>query len=226
MTNLERKIRIALVLLIVAINVVTIGVVVANRGEYQINLVDPGENITSVDVEIEDEKVAELTGQYRKGRFLVLDFHAVGEGQTQVMIDVHDQRGAEEEYTFYNRFKTNKLGMLIVRKARADFNGWHILWMSFILTMILVAMMLLVTFVRGLRTNLYSYKTSQTGGVMIFLFGLSLLNIAVSLVVIPNYRLYTADTVWAYVCTAFFFFMVAATPFVVGFGAALSISNV
>ncbi|MCF0109748.1 MAG: hypothetical protein HUJ57_06745, partial [Erysipelotrichaceae bacterium] len=72
----QKVIRKVLIFLMVAINIITLGWFLVNRGDYSYNIVDFDHRITNVEVQIADESIVKYSGYVRDGRYVSMMFHS------------------------------------------------------------------------------------------------------------------------------------------------------
>ena len=218
----QKVIRKVLIFLMVAINIITLGWFLVNRGDYSYNIVDFDHRITNVEVQIADESIVKYSGYVRDGRYVSMMFHSLGKkGETDAkIIAVYKDKPVE----INTHFEVNDFGVLI-RRPLYDINQWHLVWLGLTIGMLLACIMLLQEFIIRIRNDLYSYRTMQVGGVFFFTLGLLLLFGILELVLLPKYQIYSAAECIGLINEIFTFFLLAASPFVIIFAIALSISN-
>ncbi|MCF0113777.1 MAG: YdcF family protein, partial [Erysipelotrichaceae bacterium] len=169
----------------------------------------------------ENEGIVELINSEHKGKYYEMLFVSLDKGSSEATI--YAMYG-DHEVEVDTQFEVNPFGVLI-RYPLYDINQWQTLWVTFFLSAILGCGLLLQEFIIRINKDLYSYKTLQVGGIFFFVLGILILNLIVFLWIIPQYQRYSAMEVISFAVEIVLFFLLAAIPFVVGFGIALSISN-
>ena len=211
-------------LLILIINIATFADQFISRKEYLHYIKTDLERMKSCEVVIRDESVLECTGYETEDPYLRFRFLSKQRGETNVEITVDSEEG---RFTEYISFRVGILGR-VVREARFGFNHWTYVLTDFTVSFLLMAILLMISFLRGIRKQLYSYRTMQKGGLAIFFSCMALLSVMLCILVcvILDPRDYTADMIVFLIRYMFSFFMLGTLPFVLLFGAALSVSNI
>ena len=234
-----------MLLLIAGFNVVMIGFFLAGSREYTIRIPDSQKRYEEAEVIVEDPSVVEYTGKEREGDAQLFHFRAAGKGSSEVgLINISPERpedsdgreiegytekrvvrvDGEETEARYFVFEVNALGMLKFCSP-TDFNRWPVLMLDVMITMIAFCALLLESFLHGIRRDLYSYTTLQSGGLLIFLAVLTLMIVGLSILVLPRYQNYNLDILLTYIRYAFEVFVICAIPFILIFSISLTISN-
>ena len=216
----NNKIRTGIIVLILLINTITFTNFFINRKDYSYYVNDFGRNIKAATVTFSDDSIVEFKGTRKDGDYYVLDFHALKKGQTNVIITFD----SNDKLTAYSAFEVNSIGTLS-RVFSYDFNQWHILLIGFMISFFLLSILLFNDFFIRIKNDLYSYKTLQSGGIFLFCLFSFLCTGILSAVVLYNFHDYSASMIFTVLQIIFIVFLVCTIPFVVGFGIALSLSN-
>ncbi|MCF0134341.1 MAG: YdcF family protein [Blautia sp.] len=218
----KKRLRV-FILLIIFVNLATLGYFALHRRDYTYYWNFGNLETESVEVEVEDESVVEVTDTTREDAFLRIDFHSKKKGITQVTLRTMTEEGEKE---MWFSLRVNSF-LSVFRGGRFDYSSWNVILLCRTASLILVSIFFFLEYLDRIKKDLYSYKTLQTGGIAIFGTGLSILFVlqSVLFLIILDSRNYTADGVYEIVRHIFFFFVMCAVPFVIVFSIALSISN-
>ncbi|MCF0229373.1 MAG: YdcF family protein, partial [Parasporobacterium sp.] len=218
-----------IIFLIAAVVIAAAVVFMINKGNFNYYIFNSGRPVINAEAEVEDEAVAVFEGTETEDGYTVFRFKAVGKGETPLCIRyVSDGIDFESEY----KLKVNGIGLLSLEYSGIDGGGWtensqwHILFTAALAVLLLTSILQLQSYVYKIKTDLYSYKTIQKGGIAVFLTGMTLIFAVIYLLVLPGIRNSGSYMLGVYFRTAFFLFIVAAIPFIAIFGIALTISNI
>ncbi|MBR0350420.1 MAG: YdcF family protein [Clostridia bacterium] len=169
-------------ILIIAIILLLISAmfIIINGNTYIVKIDNMNEitSIEDLDIKIEDENVVKCVDKSLENGTLKIKLESVSKGKTYVDID------SNEEYSTFFPIYVHNFGVITFNEYMGDSNGSIIIPISIIVFSIYVLYLLIVSYKKKKKENMYQYKNIAYLGIIIFI----IISIISQLLALSNYK--------------------------------------
>lgn len=162
--------------------------------------------------------------------FIKITFNSLNQGKTVAEICTLADNDTQKHYSQFVDLRVNAFNILTNGNFHDNFmqdiSGYPVFYIAGALFFCIMAVYMIIRFRKSLKENIYSYSTVFDCSLMIVFAGLAILFIALSVLLLINYREMQVSSMHYLTSVIMLFTILFSTPFVLLYSLSMTVSNI